>query len=109
MKSPQTPTLPDAAAERMRQRFTECIRELQDAPTSAANYVINVALADGVETTVAHNAGRTPIMVLVSPPRGPLASGRIEEVRPTTVDRTRFVVLKATGYGITVVADVMVL
>lgn len=83
--------------------FEECIRELQ---TGLARVIADVVLEDGVEHPIAHRLGRKPSFVTTSPPRGAIATGRIEEIRSGAHDRSQVVVLKATGWGGTVTVDV---
>lgn len=93
-----------ADLERIRRNLAEAIRELQGLRVLR---VIRegVELADGVATPIAHNLGRRAF-VWVSPARGASTSGRIEEVRDGSYDMTKYVVLKATGFGATVLVDV---
>lgn len=107
MKAPITPRL-DGDAERVRREHEQAIRALQDLPGTATRIINDVGLTDGVETPIAHGLGRVPRMVTPSPPRGPSSTGRIEEVRSSSHDRTKFVVLKASGWGATITVDVEV-
>lgn len=91
-------------AERVRQSHSAAIAELQAQP-SAGERITTVTLKDGVPTNVSHGLGRPPAMVTVSPLRGPVTAGFIEEIR-AGVDRTKIIVLKATGYGAPVDAEI---
>jgi hypothetical protein len=93
-------------ADRVRRNHAEAIGELQGRPLVGANIVGDVSLADGVATSVAHGLGRPARFVVASAPRGAVTSGRIEEVRGTH-DRAKYVVLKASGWGATIVVDVV--
>ena len=97
----------DLDQERVRRNFYDAIRELQQR---AAVTVVrkDVELVDGVITPVAHALGRT-VVCLLSPVRNALATGRIDEIQDGKYDRTKYVVLKATGYGSTVLVDVCAL
>ncbi len=103
-------TLGDQQAERARLEHARAIEELQRQPLAGAVVVEAVSLADGIATPVPHGLGRLPRFVLPSAPRGPSTSGRIEEVRSTTstLDRRKFVVLTANGWGATIVVDVVI-
>lgn len=70
--------------------------------------VQNVELVDGLATVVAHGLGQVPRFVGPSATRGPVSSGHIEEVRPARLDRSNHVVLKASGYGVTIEIDLLV-
>jgi hypothetical protein len=94
-------------AERVRRNHAEAIAELQASPLWRVR-IVEVTLADGVETTVAHGLGRAPRMLWISPPRGATSTGRIDEIRGGT-RRADVVVLKATGWGATITVDVAVI
>jgi hypothetical protein len=99
--------LDDEKAERVRRNTQEALAELQRTPAARAGIVRDVTLADGIATPVPHGLGR-PAFATPSPPRGAVSTGRIEEVRDGTHDRTKYVVLKATGWGATITLDVEV-
>jgi hypothetical protein len=103
-----TTRLADPALERVRQEHADAITELQRAPLAEAHVVENVRLADGVPTPVAHWLGRLPIYVRESCPRGASSTGRVDEIRTGSHDRSKYVVLQASGWGATIVVDVMV-
>lgn len=63
-----------------------------------------VSLPDTKIVKVAHQLGRFPKIVIVSPPRGASTAGLLEEVRDG-VDRSKFVGLRASGFGATVKVD----
>ena len=92
-------------ADRTRLKLEECVRQLQDLPSSSTRIISGIVLADGVETPVAHKLGRAPAFVRESCPRGAVTTGRIEEVRGSN-DRTQIVILKATGWGASITVDV---
>ncbi len=109
MKDPRSPRLADKDSEQARRVLVDAVLELQATPAAQANYVTGLALADGVITNVDHGLEREPLMLFVSPPRGPTSKGMIEEIRTTVTDRAKTVLLRATGYTATVVVDVMLL
>ena len=98
-------TLPDAAAEKVRRDHAEAIRELQ---RMLPVRVKNVVLEDSKPTYVPHSLGQVPGTVTISVPRGAIATaGRIGETTDN-VDRTKTLVLTATGWGATITVDVLV-
>lgn len=99
--------LVDEALERVRRNHHDAISELQRTKGVQARYVLDVELEDGIATPVFHGLGR-PAFATHAPPRGPSATGRIEEIRDGSYDRSKYVVLKATGYGATVTVDLEV-
>lgn len=105
---PHTPKLDDPQADRTRRQHELAITELQKRPGVGMEIVAGVTLADGIATPVAHKLGHVPSFVAPSAPRGPVSAGYIEEVRSSTYDRSKVVLLKATGYGATITVDVMV-
>lgn len=109
LSAPVTPKLEDEASERVRREFDMKIRELQTLPAALLTVTEGIELKDATETPIAHGLSRKPRLVIVSPPRGATATGRIEEVRSGSYDRARVVVLKATGHGATITVDLGVL
>lgn len=107
--APAATRLDDPSAEQVRQSVDRRIRELEAAPATSMVVVPGVELEDGIETPIPHGLGRAPRWVRESAPRGPSATGRVEEVRSTSHDRTRYLVLKATGWGATITVDVAVM
>ena len=107
-----TPTrntrLPIAEVELVRLSHATSIAELQSAPFAGGVILPNVVLVDSTPTTIAHGLGRLPSYVSPSPPRGGSSNGSIQEIRDGTQDRTKVVVLEATGWGATVTVDVVV-
>lgn len=99
--------LSDDTAERVRRNHAEAIRELQLQPLVGAVVSANVELQDGIETPVAHRLGRIPQWVRESCPRGAATAGYVEVIANNTYDRTKYVVLKATGWGATITVDVV--
>lgn len=91
--------------ERIRRNIVDAVRELQRLPVVSTALKAGIELADGKTVHIPHGLGRAPSMVLVSPPRGTAATGRIEEVRDG-IDRDKYVALKATGWSATVTVDV---
>ena len=108
LKPPQARKLDDLDAEAVRQSHHEAIRELQSLPAASMRVIGSVALVDATLTLVPHGLGRAPYWCGASVVRSPASSGRIEEIRDG-VDRTRYVGLKASGYGATITVDVAVL
>lgn len=100
--------LPDPTLERVRQDHATAITEIQSLPLVNARVIAGVTLADGVETPVAHGLGRPAQWVRESCPRGAVSTGRVEEIRTGSYDRHKYCVLKATGWGATITADVLV-
>jgi hypothetical protein len=110
MKSPTGPTVDSfEKAEKARRAHEDCILELQKQPATGLRVLADIELDDATETPIAHKLGRKPLWVQASCVRGALNAGRIEEVRSSSYDRTQVVVLKATGFGATVLVDVVVL
>jgi hypothetical protein len=105
---PHTPELGEQDLELVRLEHERKIVELQKQPLVAARVLRDVSLGDGITTPVAHGMGR-PVAVFVSAPRGAVTSGRIEEVRAGGFDRAKYVVLKASGFGGSVTADLVVI
>lgn len=106
MRNPASPQISSfAAAETTRRTLEACIVEIQSSPALGSRIIANVELADGVETTIAHKLGRVPRFVRESCPRNAVTTGRVVEVRGAH-DRSQVVVLKATGYGATIIVDV---
>lgn len=101
--------LADELAERVRRNHHDAIVELQRLPLAIAKVLADKELADGNVTLVAHGLGRVPSFILCSPPRGAVAAGRIDESRDGTFDRTKYIGLRAVGYGASIKVDVLVL
>lgn len=98
--------LPDELLERVRSNIVGAIAELQRIRIVRAAVLEDVELADGVEMQVSHTLGRRAL-VFVSAVRGATTTGRIDEIRDE-VDRTKFVKLKASGFGATITVDLLV-
>lgn len=90
--------------ERIRRNIVDALRELQRLPAFGARIKSNIELADGVTVHIAHGLGYKPTIVIVSPPRGATATGRIEEIRDG-IEREKYIALKATGHGATITVD----
>lgn len=98
--------LSDPVLERVRRDHAEAIRELQ---RFLPIIVKNVVLEDSTSTHVAHGLGQVPRAITTSVPRGAIATaGRIGETTDASLDRSKTVVLTATGWGATITVDVMV-
>jgi hypothetical protein len=102
-----TGQLADAVLERVRRNLVDAVAELQKRPEPRV--LANITLQDGIATPVPHGLSRAAAWVRESCVRGASSTGRVEEVRDGTYDRTKYVTLKATGYGATVTVDVVVL
>lgn len=109
LHAPTTARLADPVDDRVRQGIDRQIRELQAAPAVSMVVIPGVELEDGVETPIPHGLGRPARWVKESAPRSATTTGRVEEVRGSTHDRTRYVVLKATDWGATITVDVAVM
>ena len=92
--------------DRALRNVRDAIRDLQRR--SAPTLLNGIELTDGVATPVAHGQNRR-VRVFVSPVVGASTSGRIEEVLDSGHDLTKFVVLKASGFGATVTVSLVVL
>lgn len=101
-------TIADPTVDRDRRELATAVDRLQRMPVADARIVSNVRLDDGIETPVAHGLGRPARWVRESCPRDPVTVGTVEEVRTGAHDRKRFVVLKASGWGGSIVVDVLV-
>lgn len=109
LRAPITGRLLDVDAERVRREHEAKILELQRLPAARMATVPDVRLVDAVATPIAHGLGHVPVWVAPSPPRGAASTGRIEEIRDGTHDRSQIVVLKATGWGATITIDLAVM
>lgn len=112
MKSLLDSQLSDATAERVRRSHAEAIREIQDLPAASIRIVRGVVLANGVETEVAHGLGRLPLAVVPGAPKGAATPGLIAlfgavHSSGAPIDRTKVVVLQASGFGGTITVDVV--
>jgi len=108
MSSVFTSPLPDVAAERARREHDEQLRALQKRPGVLLEVLPNIELADGAAVYVKHGLGRAPRWAAPSIVRGAVATGRIDELREG-VDRTKYIVLQASGFGATITIDLAVL
>jgi hypothetical protein len=111
LTAPTSVRLADPAAERSRLAHEQALSELRGAQPTV---IRNVKLANNVETPVPHGLGRAPQWVSPGAPIGAVSTGRIDDMGTRTtsgavVDRSRTVVLRATGYGATITVDVAVL
>lgn len=103
-----SPRLSDDLAETVRRTHERAINELQALPAASAQIISDVTLPDATVVQVPHGLGRRPRIVLVSPPRNATSAGRIDEIRDGNADRSKFVVLKATGFTATITVDLEV-
>lgn len=97
----------DAESDRSLREIRDAMRHIQQAPSVSAVYIENVALEDGVVTTIAHGLGRRPKFITCSPIRESSTAGRIVEIRDS-VNREKFIKLIAADYGQTIYVDVKV-
>jgi len=103
----KTGQLDDPKIEEFRRNIARCLRELQEMPASSTVIIESVSLVDSTATVIPHGLGRVPRIVLVSPPRSATATGRIVETRDN-IDRSRAIILTATGHGATITVDIEV-
>ena len=105
--APTTRRHDDPATEQIRREHHDKIVELQQQPAAGIGIVAGVTLVDTVTTAVPHKLGRVPIFVVPSIVRGATATGRIVESRSAATDRTKYVLLTATGHGATITLDLL--
>lgn len=99
----------DPESDRVLRDHARCITDLQKLIAAGARVIADVVFADATDTPITHKLGREPLVVIPGAPRGTgLTGGAIYEVL-TTQDRRDIIVLRATGYGASVTADVLVL
>lgn len=103
--------LADPAAERVRRSHAQTLEEMRGAFPIV---IRSVQLPNNVDTPVAHGLGRAPLWVSPGAPRGATTTGRIDDMGTRTsagvpIDRSKSVVLRATGFGATITVDVAVL
>lgn len=106
---PVSARLSDEKVDRVRRNQDERITELQRIPVLGGHLIRNISLEDAVNTHVFHGLGRRA-SVFLSPVRGdPSSTGRIEDATEVVeADRSKYVVLTASGWGTTVVVDAWV-
>lgn len=109
LSPPVTPRSTDPVVEQIRRELVEKVTELQRLPAAALKPISDVVLVDGVVTPVPHALGRAPLFVRESCPRNAVTAGIVVEVRDGSYDRTKYIALKATGYGATITVDLEVL
>jgi hypothetical protein len=102
------PRIDDRKVDEAIRETHQRIDEIAASPITGRRIIANVQLADGVDTPIPHGLGRAATWVKTSCPRGAVAAGYIVDVRTTSHDRAKFVVLKATGWGATIEVDVEV-
>lgn len=98
--------LDDSKAEQVRRNHHDALLELQRVAISRDN-IVTVTLREGQETKVPHRLGRSPTMVIYSPIRGAVATGRIDDVRRE--DRSKALTLTAIGWGADITLEVLVI
>lgn len=110
IRPPAPASLPDAPeVARALDDHRRTLTALASSPAAGLRVLEDIELADGIDTPVPHSLGRPARLVVVSPPRGAVTEGAVTETRTATTDRSRFVVLRAVGFGATVTVDVGVL
>lgn len=100
--------LDDKQLERVRRNFFDAIAELQASIFGRARVIQDIRLQDGVPTTIPHQLGRPAIWMRESCIRGGNAGGRIEEIRDGSVDRSKYIQLRATGFASPIYIDLLV-
>lgn len=110
LRRPLDVRLSEATAERVRRERDEALNELQRTPAASGRIIEGVELPDAVDVRVPHGLGR-PARVFISPPRGGASNtGRItDRTEILGEDRTKYVVLRASGWSITLVVDIWAL
>lgn len=111
MKALLDARIADEKTDRFVRSIAEAVRELQRLKAATLDVIPNQQLPDNVVVLVPHKLGRAPVIVLISPPRGAAAAGIVNEVVDIPAgnpDRSRYVGLKANGFGATVTVDVEV-
>ncbi len=100
--APSSQQLRDPDAEAARREHADKIRELQQMPAALLDVIPNIQLEDGVDKPIAHQLGRIPQWFRESCVRGAVTAGVITEVTGTQYDPTKYLVLRADGYGATI-------
>lgn len=108
--------LVDPDAEVVRRSTAEAITELQTLPIAGAIFIPDVVLPDATDVRVSHKLGRAPRFVSESTVREvtAIASAGIivdlgtEDTAGRPINRANQIVLRASGYGATIVVNVMV-
>ena len=98
----------DPSVERQFRNLDERVKELVKRPAMSGEVLLDVELPNGTQVLIPHGQGR-PVSVFPSGIRGASSSGRIEESRDTTNDRSQYIVLEAKGFGATITVDLWVL
>lgn len=104
----------DGDAELVRRNHEQRLLELANTPVAGAFVIRGVELPSGVEVSVSHRLGRSPSYVKESAIRGGLGgAGAVFDLGTSRssgapIDRAQTVVLRADGYGGTIIVDVLV-
>jgi hypothetical protein len=98
--------LDDDKSERVRRNHEQRLSDVENQPAVSMVTRTEIQLADGVTTPINHTLGKTPSLVIVSPPRGAVSTGRIAEIRDGKTDRSRTIQLVANGWGATITIDI---
>lgn len=107
----------DAMTKRITTSLAQGIQELQGLPAMGMRVLRDVKLEDTINTFVSHGLGRRPLWVRESCVRGAVSTGIVRDLSDGAlvglftgpVDRNRYVVLRADGYGATITVDILVL
>jgi hypothetical protein len=107
----------DPQVDRILTSHAQAVVELQNLPGVGLRVVQDVELVDTKNTYVAHPLGRAPMFVGISAVRGALGTGIVRDLTDgkltglftSPVDRKRYVVLRADGFGATVHVDILVI
>jgi len=107
LQAPVVIRLADKDAERVRQSHAECIGELQTIPVIRGTLRRDIELPDGVNVPVPHSLGRAGVTAWLSVVQSDEAAtvGSVIQISDATVDGTKYVVLRASGWGQTVHVD----
>lgn len=107
-RPPAVAVVPDPETNRALDDHRRSIEAVTSSPAIGMRVLSDIEFADGIDTPVAHGLGRRPTLVTYSCVRGAVTAGTIEDVGSSTANPATHVVLRATGYGATVTANVAV-
>ncbi len=90
------------------------LKEIMALPASEIRVIGPVQLPDGSGVQIPHGLGRKPLTFFLSPPDGATAAGVVQDYGSITPagapnDQTRYISLRAVGFGATITVMVMVL
>lgn len=98
----------DQNINRQFENLDERIKENVARPAWAGEVILDVELPISVEVIVPHSIGQ-PVAVFVSAARDGTGGGGVIEVRDSSIDRSKYIVLKAIDFKVTVTVDLWVL